>query len=154
MADERALSNLRKRRGVVRSSITRLGSRLKNLEDSPDGPGTGDHAKQLATKLDTLDAEFKALHLQLIDQISADEVGELDREQVRWTNMMTTSLLLRFVYSSLSRNPVVLPPLEVARPHHVSSCAWNGTSTPLRKLWQPCQSTMRTSPSWSSIVNS
>ena len=81
MADERALSNLRKRRAVVRSSITRLSSRLKTFEDAPDGPGTGDHAKQLATKLDNLDAEFKSLHLQLIDQISADEIGELEREQ-------------------------------------------------------------------------
>ena len=40
-------TNLRKRRGVVRVSITRLGTRLRELEDTSDQPRTPDHARQL-----------------------------------------------------------------------------------------------------------
>lgn len=41
----RAVSNLRKRRGVVRASITRLGNRLKELEEAPDLPNTAEHCR-------------------------------------------------------------------------------------------------------------
>ena len=81
MADERALSNVRKRRGVVRASITRLGNRLKDFEAASDRPDASSHATQLSTKLSALDEDFRALHLQLIDHISAEDVGELMKEQ-------------------------------------------------------------------------
>ena len=47
-----AISNIRKRRGVVRASITRLGNRLKELEEAPNLPNTVDHAQQLTSKLE------------------------------------------------------------------------------------------------------
>ena len=77
--DARAISNQRKRRGVVRASITRLGTRLKELEDKVEEPTTHDLAKRLAAKLETLDAEFKAHHFSLIDLI--DDEGTLGKEQ-------------------------------------------------------------------------
>ena len=46
--DPRELTKLRKRRGVVRASITRLESRLRELEEISDQPTTADHAHQLA----------------------------------------------------------------------------------------------------------
>ena len=72
-------SSLKRRRGVVRSFITRLGTRLRELEDARDLPTTPAHAEQLTAKLETLDADFKALHLQIIDSIESDD--ELDGEQ-------------------------------------------------------------------------
>ena len=72
-------SNLRKRRGVVRASITRLGNRLKDLEASSDTVRSSEHAKQLAIKLEALDVDFKALHLQLVDLL--EEAEELESEQ-------------------------------------------------------------------------
>ncbi len=54
----RALSNLRKRRGVVRASITRLTNRLKDFEGAADQPDVCDHVQQLATKVGTLDKNF------------------------------------------------------------------------------------------------
>ena len=72
MAEQRALSNLRKRRGVVRASITRLEKRLGDLEATPDGVGVGGNAQQLTGKLEGLDVEFKSLHLQLVDLIDED----------------------------------------------------------------------------------
>ena len=52
--DPRALSTQRKRRGVVKASIIRLGSRLKELESKVEEPTTHDHAQRLAAKLETL----------------------------------------------------------------------------------------------------
>ena len=76
----RALSNLRKRRAVVRVSITKLGNRLRDLEESPKEQGVSDRARQLAAKLDTLDADFKTLHFQIVDLID-ERAPELDTEQ-------------------------------------------------------------------------
>ena len=78
--DPRALSTQRKRRGVVKASITRLGSCLKELESKVEEPTTHDHAQRLATKLETLDAEFKTHHFSLIDLIDDDETLEKEQE--------------------------------------------------------------------------
>ena len=72
-------ATLRKRRGVVRASITRLGTRLKELEEISDQPRTPDHARQLLTKLRSLDEDFKKHHFELIDIIDGDE--DLERVQ-------------------------------------------------------------------------
>ena len=77
--DARALTAQRKRRGVVKASITRLGSRLKELESKVEEPATHDHAQRLATRLDTLDADFKTHHFALIDLIDDEET--LGKEQ-------------------------------------------------------------------------
>ncbi len=46
-----AISNVRKHRGVVRASITRLGNRLTELEAIADQPTTPNHTRQLSIKL-------------------------------------------------------------------------------------------------------
>ena len=75
------LSKLRKRRGVVRASITWLDNRLKELEDIADQPGTPDHARQLAAKLEVLDSELKTYHFQLIDLLDDEDEESLEKEQ-------------------------------------------------------------------------
>ena len=75
----RTITNLRKRRGVIRASITKLGNRLKELEDSPGLPDAADHAQQLASKLEALESEFRTHHLQLVDLI--DDESTLGKEQ-------------------------------------------------------------------------
>lgn len=77
----RALSTLRKRRGVIRGSITRLGKRLRELEATPTGPEVGDGARQSATKLETLDKDYKSLHFDVVDLIDDEEMEELEKEQ-------------------------------------------------------------------------
>ena len=76
------VSRLRKRRGVVRASITRLGTRLTELEETSDQPRTPDHARQILGKLRSLDEEFRGLHYELIDLIDAGSEDALDAEQV------------------------------------------------------------------------
>ena len=64
-----SISTQRKGRGIVLASITRLGSRVKELESTVEEPTTHDLAQHLATKLEMLDAEFKTNHFSLIDLI-------------------------------------------------------------------------------------
>ena len=76
---ERDLSSNRRRRGVVRASITRLGGRLAELEGQP-ALSLADRltAKQLLANLEELDAEYRAYHLAVVDLV---EDGALEAEQ-------------------------------------------------------------------------
>ena len=71
----------RKRRGVPQGSLTHLTNKLKELEASHarDPVHTVIAARQLLKKVESVDAEFKRLHLALIDLLSAD--GDLWKEQ-------------------------------------------------------------------------
>lgn len=71
---------MRKQRGVVRASIPRLGTRLRELKKTPNQPGVSDHSKQLATRLKLLDADFKTVHLQIVHVIE-EEATALETEQ-------------------------------------------------------------------------
>ena len=55
----RTLSSLRKRRGVIRASITRLGTRVKKLEADTSAPEVGDGARQSLAKLESLEKDFQ-----------------------------------------------------------------------------------------------
>ena len=75
------ISKLWKRRGVVRASTTRLGTRVRELEDTAVQPGTPNHAQQLMGKLKSLDEEFRRLHYDIVDLIE-EETDDSDAEQV------------------------------------------------------------------------
>ena len=70
------VSVLRKRRGIVRASITRLTNRIKELVDQPT---TFDLAKRDKDKLESLDSEFKVHHYAVVDILDKDE--DLVKEQ-------------------------------------------------------------------------
>ena len=74
---ERALSSHRKRRGVAKASITHLTTRLKDLEGDPGQSGAIDHARRMQQKLDTLDAEFRSHHHNVVDL--TDNADSLNR---------------------------------------------------------------------------
>ena len=74
-ANARALSSNKKKRGIVRASITRLRTRISDLETSPDA----DLARRLTTRLETLVAEFKVHHYSIIDLLEDEDA--LEREQ-------------------------------------------------------------------------
>ena len=60
------ISKLRKRRGVVRASIT---TRLGELEEAATLPDRIKGARQLLGKFKSVDDEFKGLHYEVIDLI-------------------------------------------------------------------------------------
>ena len=78
-ATRRALSSNRKKRGVVRASITRLHSRLEEVEAAGILPETADSARRLTKRLEALSAEFKGHHFAVIDLMDSEE--DLGREQ-------------------------------------------------------------------------
>ena len=78
-ADARALANHKKRRGIVRASLTPLHTKLNELEGSTDQPDTLDQAKRLTTRLESLDTEYKTHHYSIVDL--TDDAGALETEQ-------------------------------------------------------------------------
>ena len=81
MDEARALSSLHKKREVARSSVTRLGNRLRELESDPKAADVLDCAKQLLLKLDEADSDFKSLHFQVLDLIDENDDEALKKEQ-------------------------------------------------------------------------
>ena len=63
----------------MRASITRLATRFRELEETPDQPRTADHATQLLAKLESLDAEYKSIHFEIINLL--DDSDDLEKEQ-------------------------------------------------------------------------
>lgn len=63
---------------MVRASVTRLSSRLDDLEGKTDQT-THDIAQRTSLKLTELDSEFKTYHYRLIDLIDDDDT--IEREQ-------------------------------------------------------------------------
>ena len=78
---ERAISTAKKRRGIARASLTRLDSKLKELEDRSelDSVVRLESVRQTKTKLASLDSDFRTHHFNLVDLI--EESAELDGEQ-------------------------------------------------------------------------
>ena len=74
-------SGVRKRRGTVRSSITRLLNRLAALECKAAEPSTFDFAQDVAKRLSELTQEFRKHHDQLLDLI--DEIDESGLESAQ-----------------------------------------------------------------------
>ena len=72
-----SLATLR-RRGVVRASVTHLATRLSELESKV---GTPSLAHRMSVKLHTLDSDFKAHHLAVIDAITEGDEDGLAKEQ-------------------------------------------------------------------------
>lgn len=74
-------ARIRKRRGVVKASITRLAKNHRELAGKADEPNTLNLAQRMVKRLETLDLQFKEYHGALIDLIKDDEEAALQREQ-------------------------------------------------------------------------
>ena len=72
-------TTLKKRRGVIHASITRLFTRLKDLESKADQPTTLDLTWQMSQKLESLDSDFKLHQYALIYLI--DDIESMLKEQ-------------------------------------------------------------------------
>ena len=76
-----SLSKLRKRRAVVRRSITCLSNGLRDLEATPDRDGVMDRAQQSIIKIGSLEKEFKTIHLEIVDLIDDGDTAVHEKEQ-------------------------------------------------------------------------
>ena len=96
-------TTLRKRRSVVRASITRLFTCLKDLESKADQPTTLDLAQQMSKKLESLDSDFKLHHYALIDLI--DDIESMLKEQDILDGHDDETAILNEKIGSLSGGP-------------------------------------------------
>jgi len=72
MAD---LPTLRRRRGTVKASITKLTIKVAELEARDSDPSVIGHAQQLLKRLEMLDANFKTHQLAIIDIQEGEQLG-------------------------------------------------------------------------------
>lgn len=79
--NERTIPNIRKRRGVIHASITKLANRLKDLESRVHESSTLSLAQKMTQKLESLDPDFKVQHFALIDAIHPNDEETLSKEQ-------------------------------------------------------------------------
>ena len=100
-----SISNLHKRRGVVRGSISQLATCLRELEKITDQPRTADHTSQLLAKFESLDGEFKAIHFEIINLL--DESEDLEKEQTvldKHDNVSTLTFTCKHCQPKACRN--------------------------------------------------
>ena len=108
---ERALTSQRRKRGVVKASITRLQSKITALESSLEDPDSPARARQIAEKLRELDSDFKVQHFALIELIENEE--DLQREQevldTHDDELARLTIAIQRILSSCSH---IAPPLD------------------------------------------
>lgn len=73
------LAALKRRRGAIKASITKLATKIADLEGKEASPTILTHAQQLSKRLESLDGDFKTRHFAVIDVL--DDEGQLAVEQ-------------------------------------------------------------------------
>ena len=76
-----SIVSLRRRRGVVRASVTRLATRLNALESKSEEPTTIGVAQRMSERLASLDDDFKAHHFAVVDTLEEEDDEGADAEQ-------------------------------------------------------------------------
>ena len=79
--DEQTIPNIRKRRGVIRASNTKLANCLRDLNSRVHESSTLSLAQKMKQRLESLDSDFKVQHFALIDTIHPDDEETLSKEQ-------------------------------------------------------------------------
>jgi len=89
-----ALANSRKRRGVVRSSLTRIEGRVAELEGKRElSAGERLTAQTLLGRLEALDSDFRTYHFSIID-LPTTEQEVMDSHEDRIANLTVRINLL------------------------------------------------------------
>ena len=70
---------MRKCRGVVKCSMTKLYCQLKDFESSPVESTKAERAKQLLSRLEGLDKDFRSAHLDVIYLVE-DDSPDIEKE--------------------------------------------------------------------------
>lgn len=119
--------------------ISRPQTRTRKLEES-DNPDEGDRAKYVTAKLDTLDAEFRRLHLEIVHLID-DEEELLEQEILdRTDDHILADLKMRLLYMMHSTTPT-------------SSSARKIVSSLLNKALHSFDHTIPTYVAYMSLIN-
>ncbi len=109
MAD---LATLKRRRGTAKASITKLRTKLTELEGADRDASFATYAQQYLKRLETLDANFKTHHLAIMDVIEDEEQLGAEQEALDQHDEDTTTLSVRLqvLLSSAPVTSTVTPP--------------------------------------------
>ena len=88
----------KKRRGVTRASLTRLATRLRDLQGKTDQPDTLALAKRAKQKLIDLKTDFMTHHLALVDVITIEESLEAEQAILDSFDEEVATLEIRIQY--------------------------------------------------------
>ena len=85
----------KRRRGVVRASLTKLGTKLTELEANPESPTLLESATNLAEKLKTLQQEYRNHQLSIIDHADGDEALAEEQQALDDNDDLISALSVR-----------------------------------------------------------
>ncbi len=74
------LATLKRRRGAIKASITKLATKVSELEDKEPSPSILTHAQQLSKRLEKLDSDFKTRHFSVIDVLEDEQQLTLEQD--------------------------------------------------------------------------
>ena len=107
------LPTLKRRRGTARASLTRLITKVAELESAKPDPSITSYAQQYIKRLETLDASFKTHHLAIMDVL--EDEGQLEAEQEALAKHDDGVMELSLRLQALS---VPTPPISTATETH------------------------------------
>ena len=74
------LAALKRRRGAIKASITKLTTKITELEAKEHDPSVLAHAQQLGKRLENLDSDFNTRHFAVIDVLEDEEQLTLEQD--------------------------------------------------------------------------
>ena len=121
------LTTLKRRRGSVKASITRLTSKLTELEGMDFDQSVSSQAQQLLKRLESLDTSFKTHNMAILDAIEESQVeAEQETLDEHDDDVMNISLRLQalttLTLSRLDLSLIVLSLVAVWRSCKRDSC--------------------------------
>ncbi len=109
-------------RSVIRTSLTKLGTKPTQLEAEPTGRAVTESATNLADKLKTLKQDFKDHQLAIIDRTDSEE-GLAEEQQVLDDNDdLTSGFITRIQRLLSSATPFTTPEVVRVASHQAASC--------------------------------
>ena len=125
-----------RRRGVVPASVTRLRTCLDELERFADQPNRLDSAKQMLSKLESLDSEFRKQHFATVDLVEGEEALAAEQAVLdsHDDDVAQLSLRLQRVISSCSTSTKVNPHRTLQKRLTYLQTALTSISTSLASL--------------------
>ncbi len=105
-----AITALRRRRGAVKASITKLTSTLELLEGQEVDQLAIGRAQQLLKRLETLDADFKSHHFTILDVLEGEAQVKSEQETLDKHDEDVMELSIRWqVLTTMATDPHTLP---------------------------------------------
>lgn len=91
---EKTLASQRRKRGATKASITRLHTKIREIEANTDAPDAHARASQISEKLKELGSTFKTQHFAILEIIENDKESEKEQEVLDRHDDEMTSLTI------------------------------------------------------------